>query len=44
MVRMENNMKIRIIFRQRGCQNCTIGIPETGIFVGEFLRKKWVGM
>jgi len=37
-------MKIQNIFRQRGCQKCTADIPETGIFVREFLRKKLVNM
>jgi len=41
---MRNIMKIHIIFRQRGCQKCTADIPETGIFMMEFLRKKWVNM
>ena len=44
LVGMRNNMKILIIFRQKGCQKCTADIAETGIFVREFLMKKWVNM
>jgi hypothetical protein len=33
------------MFRQRSCQKYTADIPETGIFVREFLRgEKWVNM
>jgi hypothetical protein len=44
LVRIRNNMKIHIIFRQRCCKKCTADLPETGILVREFLRRKWVYM